>query len=317
MDVMLLLFSADPLLAKLSVMPGLAQGDWVSQCPTPVDWWCQVCQWSWVPVELTGGARSASGAGGQTAMALPLHGLAAHLGARPTRHSVHTYSLQVSEADARMFPGTVAISGLAMRDLRLGALCSRQARPLLGLHKPPPGCPNMGYLVVGMVPQVPGEHPDNLQRRKNWGDLGLQFDPVGPLVVLPSQDREQGRARLVQGRAGQCVVGLVQILRRSVPKFWEAEWDLLSLQDFSQDPYSLTSDAILFLSGVLKFADLVRGGSFPHDAYLAWVGAPAQLGGGGVAFVSGPQACSGLRATRPSMMLRRCTSITSSVHRVE
>ena len=137
----------------------------------------------------------------------------------------------------------------------------------------------MGYLVVGMVLGVPGEHEDNLRRRTNCGDLGLQV-PVQdfPLVQLPPPEV---LASSVQARAAQCVVGLVQLLRRSVPRFWEANWDILSLPDFNQDRYSLTTEAIIFLTGVVKFVELVMHGSFPHDAYLAWVGGPSLSQGRG------------------------------------
>ena len=131
----------------------------------------------------------------------------------------------------------------------------------------------MGYLVAGLVPCVAGEHLDNVTRRRMWGDLGLQVLVADfPLVQLPAPETQ---AKLVKIRASQCVVGLVRLLRQSVPKFWETEWDIFSELDFVQDPHLLTMDAVYFLTGVLKFAELVMNGSYPHDTYLAWVGAPA------------------------------------------
>ena len=206
-------------------------------------------------------------------MATGLHRLAAQLNKRPSRRELHDHKVSVSLADAVLFPSSPCIQELVMDDLRRFAGKKREEKPLPGLHRPPPECPNMGYLVGGLVPFVADEHPDSAMRRRMLGDLGLQVLFADfPLVQLPAPETQAG---LVKTRASQCVVGLVRLLRQSVPKFWETEWDIFSAQDFSQDRHLLTTDAVYFLTGVLKFAELVMHGSYPHDTYLAWVGAPA------------------------------------------
>ena len=187
------------------------------------------------------------------------------------------HGLEVSPWDATMFPGTPDIRLLSLNTLRQCAGCARGQVPLHGLYQPPPGMSNMSFMVVGMVPDVPGEIPDHLEMRRLTGDLGLQINEASsPLVFLPPPVT---RSQATRDKASQCVTGLVQLLQRSVPNFWRGPWNLTDLNDFLQDSCILTSDAVTFLTGVLRFAVLIRRGVFPHDAYLAWVWASAQRGG--------------------------------------
>lgn len=204
--------------------------------------------------------------------------LAQAKGRRPTRQMALDDNVPLTAWDATFFAGTPDIQLLQLPVLRQCAGSVRTPQAQLRGLLPSGHNANMSYMVVGMIPVVPGENAEFLQIRQANGDLGLQFlSDTSPLVLLPPQGIAQPRG--AQDLANKCVVGLVKLLQKSVPNFWRGPWDVTDLGDFLQDQYALTTDAVLFLTGALRFAMLISQGLFPHDVYLAYVRTPAELEG--------------------------------------
>jgi len=191
------------------------------------------------------------------------------LGSRPSRASLREHGVQPSQWDHAFFPGDgEKIVELDLDEFRKGVV---SPGPFPGLEGSPTGSKqNRSYIIIGM-----GLHfmdMDELSRRAAVGDLGLQIceenPDCTPVVKLPEPEDKCSAAKL---RASKCVVGLVELLRCSVPGFWSCEWSRKDFKDFQNDKYKLSIDALVFLTGVLKWAQIVQAGGFLHDSYLAFV----------------------------------------------
>ena len=227
---------------------------WVCQVPLV----CLVCEVPW------------------TQSGLPMEQIVAlgrRRGQRPSRALLEKAGIEPSAWDSSFFLGNTGILMIDREQLRRDAV---SPGPLPGLCGSPKR--NRSYIITGLAlhwGEVDGDV--GLMRRKATGDLGLQtcavFPDLTPEVQLPGPE---GRRSQVQTRASKCVVGLVKLLRVSVPGFWSCEWSRYDLDDFLQDRYRLSMDAVVYLTGVLKWAMIVREGRFLHDTYLAHVWAQAQ-----------------------------------------
>lgn len=176
--------------------------------------------------------------------------------------------VQPSQWDLAFFPGNTGVLEIDLDEFRQGVV---SPGPFPGLGGSPTGPQqNRSYIIIGLNLHYGDE--DALKRRAAAGDLGLQVCEENPdrtpVVMLPEPEVRRSEAQL---KASRCVVGLVALLRCSVPGFWRCEWSRKDLKDFLNDKYKLSMDAVLFLTGVLKWAQIVQAGGFLHDSYLAFV----------------------------------------------
>ena len=197
---------------------------------------------------------------------LEAHGIRRQI--RPSRATMQKDGVQPSVWDLAFFPGNTDILEIDLDQFRQGVL---SPGPFPGLGGSPTGPQqNRSYIIIGMKLHYGDE--DDLVRRAAAGDLGLQIceeDPdCTPVVRLPEPENHRSEALM---KASRCVVGLVALLRCSVPGFWRRKWSRFDLQDFMDDKYKLSMDAVLYLTGVLKWCQIVQAGGFLHDSYLAFV----------------------------------------------
>jgi hypothetical protein len=127
--------------------------------------------------------------------------------------------------------------------------------------------------------QVPGLDGDPLVNYA-WIAFGCEctmIDGVCGEIGLKSISTRYSTRRIMSDEMHReaccCVVGLVQILRRSHHLFWEPDClvDLCDAQACARDAYNLSSDAFLWLTAALDWVRSLTEDRFLYAPYLAFV----------------------------------------------